>query len=54
MIAISNGHNGQFFTPEPLCDMMAIMSVDETQNLIKLFVTAHLAVEECYLFNLLI
>lgn len=27
MQAISNGHNGQYFTPEPMCDMMAIMSV---------------------------
>jgi hypothetical protein len=27
MIAISNGHNGQFFTPMPLCDMMAIMQI---------------------------
>ena len=27
MQAISNGHNGQYFTPEHLCDMMAIMSV---------------------------
>lgn len=29
MQAISNGHNGQYFTPEPLCDMMSIMSVGE-------------------------
>lgn len=27
MQAISNGHNGQYFTPEPICDMMAAMSV---------------------------
>jgi uncharacterized protein (DUF983 family) len=25
--AISNGHNGQYFTPEPICDMMAAMQV---------------------------
>jgi hypothetical protein len=31
--AISNGHNGQYFTPEPICDMMSIMSVGEqSQN----------------------
>jgi type I restriction enzyme M protein len=28
MNAISNGHNGQYFTPEPICDMMAAMQVD--------------------------
>jgi len=27
MQAISNGHNGQYFTPEPICDMMAAISV---------------------------
>jgi type I restriction-modification system DNA methylase subunit len=27
MQAISNGHNGQYFTPEPICDMMATISV---------------------------
>lgn len=32
MQAISNGHNGQYFTPEPLCDMMSIMSVDENST----------------------
>jgi len=32
MQAISNGHNGQYFTPEPLCDMMAIMSVGENSK----------------------
>lgn len=26
MQAISNGHNGQYFTPEPICDMMATIS----------------------------
>lgn len=26
--AISSGHNGQYFTPEPICDMMSIMSAD--------------------------
>ncbi len=27
MQAISNGHNGQYFSPEPICDMMAAISV---------------------------
>lgn len=27
MQAISNGHNGQYFTPTPICDMLAIMSL---------------------------
>lgn len=27
MQAISSGHNGQYFTPEPICDMMATISV---------------------------
>ena len=27
MDAISNGHNGQYFTPQPICDMMALMSI---------------------------
>jgi type I restriction-modification system DNA methylase subunit len=27
MQAISNGHNGQYFTPEHMCDMMAAISV---------------------------
>ncbi|MGY3215287.1 N-6 DNA methylase [Mucilaginibacter sp. HD30] len=29
MQAISNGHNGQYFTPEPICDMMAMMQVGD-------------------------
>lgn len=29
MQAISNGHNGQYFTPEPICTMMATMSIGE-------------------------
>jgi len=29
MEAISNGHNGQYFTPEHMCEMMAIMSLGE-------------------------
>jgi len=29
MLAISNGHNGQFFTPTPLCEMISAMSVGE-------------------------
>jgi hypothetical protein len=27
MQAISNGHNGQYFTPTPICEMMAIMNI---------------------------
>ncbi|RYY49288.1 MAG: SAM-dependent DNA methyltransferase [Chitinophagaceae bacterium] len=29
MQAISNGHNGQYFTPEPICDMMAMMQMGD-------------------------
>jgi len=29
MQAISYGHNGQYFTPEPLCDMMATMNIGD-------------------------
>lgn len=30
---ISHGHNSQFFTPEPMCDMMSrIIAIDELQN----------------------
>jgi len=29
MLAISNGHNGQYFTPEPICSMMSIMTIGE-------------------------
>src|ERR1700712_1531626 len=32
MQAISNGHNGQYFTPEHLCDMMSIMTLGETST----------------------
>jgi len=32
MQAISNGHNGQYFTPEPICDMMATMSIGENSE----------------------
>jgi len=32
MQAISNGHNGQYFTPEPICDMISIMSVSENST----------------------
>jgi type I restriction-modification system DNA methylase subunit len=32
MQAISNGHNGQYFTPEPICDMMSIISVGENST----------------------
>jgi len=30
MQAISSGHNGQFFTPTPICEMISAMSVGET------------------------
>lgn len=33
MQAISNGHNGQYFTPEPICDMMSAMSIGENASL---------------------
>jgi DNA modification methylase len=29
MQAISNGHNGQYFSPVPICDIMATMSVGD-------------------------
>jgi len=32
MQAISSGHNGQFFTPEPLCDMMTTMTIGENSK----------------------
>jgi len=32
MQAISNGHNGQYFTPKPICDMMAAISVINPTN----------------------
>lgn len=32
MQAISNGHNGQYFTPEPLCDMMATMNIGSGED----------------------
>jgi type I restriction-modification system DNA methylase subunit len=28
--AISSGHNGQYWTPEHMCDMMAIITIGET------------------------
>lgn len=31
MQAISNGHNGQFFTPEPICSMIATMQLNTVQ-----------------------
>ena len=30
MLAISNGHNGQFFTPTPICEMISAMTIGET------------------------
>jgi type I restriction-modification system DNA methylase subunit len=30
--AISSGHNGQYFTPEPICDMLSMMSGDTLQD----------------------
>jgi hypothetical protein len=32
MQAISNGHNGQYFTPEPICDMLAMMTFDNAND----------------------
>jgi hypothetical protein len=32
MQAISNGHNGQYFTPEPICDMLAMMTFDNAKD----------------------
>jgi len=30
MLAISSGHNGQFFTPTPICEMISTMTIGET------------------------
>ena len=30
MQAISNGHNGQYFTPEPICGMISAMTIGES------------------------
>jgi type I restriction-modification system DNA methylase subunit len=32
MQAISNGHNGQYFTPEPICSMLSGMSIGENSE----------------------
>ncbi len=32
MQAISNGHNGQYFSPEPICSMLAAMTMDNVSN----------------------
>lgn len=32
MQAISNGHNGQFFTPEPICDVFAKMQLADSST----------------------
>ncbi|MET3979004.1 23S rRNA G2445 N2-methylase RlmL [Mucilaginibacter sp. UYP25] len=32
MQAISNGHNGQYFTPTPICDMMSAMSIGDNSR----------------------
>ena len=29
MLAISNGHNGQYFTPTPVCEMMSAITIGE-------------------------
>jgi len=29
---ISSGHNGQYFTPEPICDMMSLMSANNLED----------------------
>ncbi len=31
MDLVSHGHNGQFFTPQPICDMMSIMTIAPDQ-----------------------
>ncbi len=30
MQAISNGHNGQYFTPTPVCEMMSAITIGES------------------------
>ncbi|MBD1364433.1 SAM-dependent DNA methyltransferase [Mucilaginibacter sp. ZT4R22] len=32
MQAISNGHNGQYFTPTPICDMLAAFNIDSNSK----------------------
>jgi type I restriction-modification system DNA methylase subunit len=32
MQAISNGHNGQYFTPTPICDMMAAINIGNNSH----------------------
>jgi type I restriction-modification system DNA methylase subunit len=32
MQAISNGHNGQYFTPTPICEMMATMNIGDNSH----------------------
>ncbi|MBE9584026.1 SAM-dependent DNA methyltransferase [Mucilaginibacter sp. JRF] len=32
MQAISNGHNGQYFTPEPICDMMSAITIGALED----------------------
>lgn len=32
MQAISNGHNGQYFTPEPICDMMSAITIGTLED----------------------
>jgi len=46
--AISSGQNGQYWTPEPLCDTMAIINLGDAQSQVKLSVTLHAYQPECY------
>jgi type I restriction-modification system DNA methylase subunit len=32
MLAISNGHNGQYFTPTPICDMISAMTIGDNSQ----------------------
>jgi hypothetical protein len=47
MLVISSGHNGQFFTPTPICEMISAMSVGETLEDNKTTVTQLAEVAGC-------
>lgn len=32
MQSISNGHNGQYFTPTPICEMISVMSINDNRD----------------------
>lgn len=32
---VSHGRNGQYFTPQPICDMMALMTIDEDRKTVS-------------------